>query len=103
MNNTETLEKLKRMRLHAMAQLHNQYMESQQYSSFTPDEYIALLADHQWESRQNNKIQRLLQQADFKQKATLPEINYNQSRNLDKNAFNRLAALTFIEKRKTSL
>jgi len=99
MNNTETLEKLKNMRLHAMAQLHNQYMESQQNNSFTPDEYIALLADHQWESRQNNKIQRLLLQAGFKQKATLPEINYNQSRNLDKNAFNRLAALTFIEKK----
>lgn len=99
MNNTETIEKLKKMRLQAMAQLHNQHTESHQHSRFTPDEYIALLTDHQWDARQDNKIQRLLVQAGFRQKATLPEVNHNHSRNLDKNAFNRLATLSFIDRK----
>lgn len=99
MNNIETIEKLKKMRLQAMAQLHNQHIENHQHNSFTPDEYIALLTDHQWDARQDNKIQRLLLQAGFKQKATLPEVNHTHSRNLDKNVFNRLAALTFIDRK----
>ncbi|MGQ1890194.1 hypothetical protein ACT29H_07100 [Thermophagus sp. OGC60D27] len=36
-----------------------------------PDEYLALLTDHEWEDRQNKKIQRLLKQAGFRQKASI--------------------------------
>lgn len=99
MNNNQTIEKLKQMRLGAMADLHLQHMKNNQLKGVTPDEYLALLTDQEWEHRQNTKIARLITQANFKQKATIADINYQPSRNLDKNMFMRLASLDFLGKK----
>ena len=99
MNNNQTIEKLKQMRLGAMAQLHLQHLKDNRIENTTADEYLALLTDHQWEDRQNRKIERLLKQAGFKQQATLSEVNYTQNRNLDKNMFARLGTLDFITRK----
>ena len=99
MNNNQTIEKLKQMRLGAMAELHLQHLKDNRTGKSTPDEYLALLTDHQWEDRQNKKIQRLLKQAGFKQPAVLADIDHNQNRNLDKNMFERLATLDFMPRK----
>lgn len=99
MNNNATIEKLKQMRLSAMAQLHGQHLQNNQLSECTPDEYLALLTDHEWEQRYNQKIQRLIKQAGFRQKASIGEVSYNEARNLEKNMFARLSSLDFISKR----
>ena len=98
MNNTETIQKLKQMRLGAMAQLHDQYLKSNSSQECTPDEYLALLTDYEWEHRYNRKMLRLIKQAAFRQKATMAEVRYSEVRNLDKNMFLRLGALDFITK-----
>lgn len=98
MNNNQTIEKLKQMRLGAMAQLHLQHIKDNRIENITADEYLALLIDHQWEDRQNRKIGRLLKQARFKQEANLADVNYTQQRNLDKNMFTRLGTLDFIDR-----
>jgi DNA replication protein DnaC len=99
MNNNQTIEKLKQMRLGAMAQLHHQYVNNNQLNDITADEYLALLADHEWEDRENRKIDRLFKQANFRQKASLAEVNYTSNRNLDKNMFNRLGTLDFMTRK----
>jgi DNA replication protein DnaC len=99
MNNNETIEKLKHMRLGAMAELHAQHVKSNQFNGITPDEYLALLTDQEWEDRQNKKMDRLIQQAQFRQKSTVEQINYAESRNLDKNMFHRLSTLDFMAKK----
>ena len=99
MNNNQTIEKLKQLRLHAMAQLHSQHLENNQYGQCTTDEYLALLTDHEWEDRQNKNSQRLLKQAGFRQKASIVEISYDPTRNLDKNMFTRISTLDFISKK----
>jgi DNA replication protein DnaC len=99
MNNEQTIQKLKELHLGAMANLHHQYIRDNASANLTPDEYLALLTDHQWEDRQNKKIQRLLKLAKFKQQADLASIDYAHSRNLDKNMFNRLATLDFIKRK----
>lgn len=99
MNNNQTIEKLRQMRLGAMADLHLQHMKNNQMKNVTPDEYLALLTDQEWEFRQNSKIARLIAQANFRQKATVADINYGSSRNLDKNMFMRLASLDFLSKK----
>ncbi|MDT0648161.1 IS21-like element helper ATPase IstB [Zunongwangia sp. F260] len=99
MNNNQTIEKLKQMRLGAMAQLHLQHIKDNRIENITADEYLALLIDHQWEDRQNRKIERLLKQAGFKQQANLADVNYTQNRNLDKNMFTRLGTLDFITRK----
>lgn len=99
MNNHQTIEKLKQMRISAMADLHYQHVKNNQYSDLTADEYLALLTDHEWEDRQNKKIDRLLSQASFRQKASIAEVSYSEVRNLDKNMFERLTTLDFIKKK----
>jgi len=101
MNQNPTLEKLKAMRLNAMAELYHQNLTqpTSALESMTFDEQLALLVDHQWEYRQNRKIERLLKQASFKQQATIVDINYATQRNLDRNMFERLATLDFIKRK----
>ena len=99
MNNNQTVEKLKQMRLIAMAELHLQHVKNNKFNDITPDEYMALMADHEWEDRENKKISRLLNQAGFRQKASTAEVSYTEARNLDKNMFSRLATLDFITKK----
>jgi len=96
MNNNQTIEKLMQMRMGAMANLHKQYISNNQMNGLTPDEYLSLLIDHEWEDRQNKKIDRLVQQAGFRQKASIAEIDYAATRNLERNMFNRLATLDFM-------
>lgn len=102
MNNNQTIEKLKQMRIKAMAELHMQHLTSNSMESYTPDHYLAILTDHEWESRQNQKIERLIKQASFRQNASIEEVNFEPKRNLERNMFNRLATLDFI-KRKENL
>lgn len=99
MNNNQTIEKLKTMRLGAMAQLHLQHVNDNRLGGMTCDEYLAVLTDHQWEERENKKVERLLKQASFRQNANLANIDYSPERNLDKNMFARLCTLDFISRR----
>ena len=99
MNKNQTIEKMKNMRLNAMAGMYQNHLQNNLFNDTTPDEYISLLTDHEWEDRQNRKIQRLLKQAAFRQTATVADINYTSARNLDKNMFKRLASLDFITKK----
>lgn len=99
MSKNQTIEKLKDMRLNAMASMHQHHLQNNMYNDVTPDEYLSVLTDHEWEERQNNKIQRLIKQATFRQKATIVDIDYASARNLDKNMFNRLTSLDFITKK----
>ena len=99
MNNNHTIEKLRQMHIGAMAELHYQHVKNNGAGNFTPDEYLGLLTDHEWESRQNQKTERLIKQANFRQKASIEEIRFDPARNLDPNMFNRLATLDFIRRK----
>lgn len=99
MNNNQTIEKLKQMRLGAMAQLHLQHVKNNQFNDITADEYLALLTDHEWEERQHKKISRLQNQAGFRQQASIAEVNFTELRNLDKNMFDRLSTMDFMTKK----
>jgi DNA replication protein DnaC len=99
MNKNQTIEKLKDMRLNAMANMYLHHIQNNLYSDSTPDEYLSVLIDHEWEERQNNKIQRLIKQAAFRQKASIADVDFATARNLDKNMFNRLSTLDFITKK----
>jgi DNA replication protein DnaC len=96
--NSPTIEKPKQMRPEAMADLHLQHVKNNRLNECTPDEYLAILTDHEWENRQNQKTGRLINQAGFRQKAGIGEVDFTTARNLDKNMFNRLATLEFLSR-----
>ncbi len=96
MNNTQTIEKLKEMKLLGMQQAYQACMAMR--DPFTADQLIAHLTDAEWESRQTRKIQRLIQNAHFRYQAGIEEIDFRSERELDKNLILRLADCSFIEK-----
>lgn len=98
MDNNQTVEKLKQMRLFAMADLYHQSIKNNQFNELTTDEYLSLLIDQEWEDRQQKKIARLITQANFRQKASVSDVSFIEPRNLDKNMFNRLTTMDFLQK-----
>lgn len=99
MNNNQTIEKLKKMRLNTMASFHEQCMKDNRMEQLTADEYLALLTDHEWEARFNRKMQTLIKQAQFREQASIADVNYAPTRNLDKNMFMRMGTLDFIRRK----
>jgi DNA replication protein DnaC len=98
MNQQQTIERMKSMRLMGMAHTHYTNVHDQLCQDYTIDQYIALLVDQEWEHRHNRKMSTLLKNARFRATATIDNIDYTAHRGLDKNAFERLATLGFLAK-----
>lgn len=97
MNNQNTIEKMKQMRLKGMAEAHYNNLQSANYQDHTIDQYLALLIDQEWEFRQERKINTLKIKANFKLQTSIRDIDYSHPRNLDRNLFERLVSLDFID------
>lgn len=98
MNNQNTIEKMKQMRLNAMAQTYYNSLENNLYKDYTIDQFIALLVEQEWEERYNKKINNLIKAARFRYSANIKDIDYTTNRSLDKNTFERLSNLDFINR-----
>lgn len=98
MNQQLTIEKMKSMRLLGMADTYYTNQQNNTYADYTKDQFIALLVDQEWESRHDRKVANLMRTARFRAAADVKNIDYTASRGLDKNTFERLANLDFINK-----
>lgn len=96
MNTNTTIEKMRRMRMKAMAEIYHQSLQKNLYTDYSIDDYLTLLIDTEWESRQNRQIATLIASAGFKQIAASSDIDYTTPRNLNKNNFERLLSLEFL-------
>jgi DNA replication protein DnaC len=99
MNNQNTIERMKQMRLGGMAGMHYTNTNSNINLEYTIDQYVAMLVDQEWENRQNRKIKNLIKNARFRFPATVQDIDHSANRQLDKNTFERLALLDFVRSR----
>lgn len=99
MTNNATIEKLGAMKLHGMQQAFTSSLETRSYTAMTPDEFIALLTEAEWNQRYNRKIASRIKTARFRYPASIESLDYSASRNLDKNNFIRLTDCSFIERR----
>lgn len=98
MNNQATIEKMQTMRLHGMLRAFHATMGTEVQNNFTSDEMLAYLIDAEWDERYNRKLGRLLKNAKFRYQASFEQIDFNESRNLDKNKILRLSDCTWINK-----
>lgn len=94
----ETLNKMKAMRLSGMAEAYEQQMNNQDYQAMSFEERLTLLIDHEYAKRQNNKLNRLINQATFSNpEAYIENIHYHADRHLDRDLIQRLATGTYLE------
>ncbi len=99
MNRQMTIEKMKDMRLHGMSEIYHRSMKEHLFSDYSTDEFIQLLIDTEWETRQNNKTKNLIKAAHFRMSVSSMDVDYTSKRNLDKNRFERLLSLLFLEQK----
>lgn len=93
-----TLDKMREMKLHGMANAFHATMEKGFAHNFTSDELIAHLIDSEWEEKYNRQLARLLKTANFRYQTSFEQIDFNHKRNLDKNIFLRLSNCDWIKK-----
>jgi len=101
--NNQTLEKMKRMKLHGMARAFRTSIESGKGENLSPDEFASLLIESEWDERNDRRLQRSVTTARFRYKASVEQLSFDTERNLDKNQVMRLADCEFIKKKENVL
>ena len=81
-----------------MHQAFKSCIESDSAGSFTNDEMVHHLVQSEWDDRQHRALQRGLKNANFRYSASVEQLDYSESRGLDKNQVQRLASCDFIKK-----
>jgi DNA replication protein DnaC len=92
----QTAEKLKTMRLGAMAELLLNQESQTAAAQLSFEERLGLLVDYEWTSRQNKKLKLLLKNARLKIDACLEDIDYQHPRKLDKKLMVHLGSLQWL-------
>ena len=101
MLNENTVTKLQEMRLGAMAQAFKAQMSDPNMADLSFEDRFGLLVDHEWTTRKNNHLNRLIKTATFAEpNACVEDIEYHADRNLDKAQIARLASCDYITERR---
>jgi DNA replication protein DnaC len=99
MLNSETVEKLRSMKLSTMAKYFDKQLSDANISSLTFEERFGMLVDAEWTTRRNNLLKRLIKAANYSDPGAAPEdIEYAPDRNLDKALIERLSSCDYILK-----
>lgn len=96
--NQTTLTKMKNLGLYGMYGAFKTAIETGKTDHYTLDQFIAQLIETEWDDRQNRKIERNIKNAQFRYKASLEKIVFNEDRNLDRTRLLRLSQGDYINK-----
>jgi len=98
MLNDNTINKLHDMKLSVMAQAFREQTKDNSFTAMSFEERFGLLVDAEWTTRKNNKLDRLIKNADYAfNDACIENIEYHSDRNLDKTQIARLSACNYIQ------
>lgn len=98
MNTTETMTKMKDLRLHGMYRMFEELRTNRMADSLSHEELIGHLVDAEWDDRFNRKIFRLTALAGFRYRAAIEDLDYSKGRNIEKNTIIALSRCDWIEK-----
>lgn len=88
------------MRMTAMAETYMDQLRNPQYQDLSFEDRFSLLVDREWSRRQNNKLDRLMKNAGFRDtQASIEGIEYHADRKLDKAQILRLATGNYIKEK----
>jgi len=98
MNNQATLNRLRELKLTDMFQAFEALLRLPVHQQPAADELLAQLTDAEYEYRQHRRTQMAIRAARFRYQASLEELHYGSSRNLDKTIIMRLADCRLIDR-----
>lgn len=94
--NQTTLFKMKQMKLFGMHGAFITAIETGKTDSYTQDEFVAMLTEAEYDDRITRRINRAIKNARFRYKASVENLAYDSTRNIEKNKLLRYAACDFI-------
>lgn len=95
-----TVNKLQEMRLSSMARAFKEQLADSNMASLSFEDRFGLLVDHEWSTRKNNHLRKLVKQARFSAPGACVEgIEYFAERNLDAAQIASLGTCSFITER----
>jgi DNA replication protein DnaC len=98
MFNEPTLEKLRNLRLGALADSWLEQQGNADWQALGFDERLAMLVDAEWLDRQNKKLARNLREAKLRLgQAAVEDIDYPTQRKLEKTVIRQLATCAWVE------
>ena len=97
MNYTQTLEQMRSLRLHGMAEALQNLIDAKQTTTLTAEQLIVMLIQHEHDERQGRKIDRLTKAAKFRYNAALDQIRPDVNRNLDATLLAQLTTCSWID------
>lgn len=80
----QTLEKMRAMRLDAMARDFERQVSSPEHAELAFEERVGMLVDMEWTDREQRKVSRRLQTAKLRYPASIEDIDYKARRGLDR-------------------
>jgi len=97
MTNQSTIDKLIEMRLTAMADAFRIQLNDPKMKEVPFEDRFGILTDIEYSSRKNNRLRRLIRNAEFDQPdASIMDIDYTSGRRLNKDLIKRLATCEYI-------
>jgi DNA replication protein DnaC len=97
MLNEPTVEKLKLLRLHAMAEAWAAQQAQPNIASLSFDERFGMLVDAEWLARENARLRRALKDAKLRMStACVEDIEYSAKRELDKALIRQLSSCRWV-------
>jgi DNA replication protein DnaC len=97
MTNEETIGKLTAMRLTAMANAFREQLKTPSSANLSFEERLGLLTDIEWTSRKNNRLKKIIQEAQLDQpQAHIAGIDYTAQRQLEPGQIARLATCNYV-------
>ena len=96
MNDIQTIEILKSLRLHAMADVYEASRRLAPHNTPSTDELLAHMAEAEQSARRARSTERLLKRATLRIPASLDELSFSPERNLDRDLVSRLATMEWV-------
>jgi DNA replication protein DnaC len=98
-----TIEGLRTLRMHAMAQGVADQRERLDYVELSFEERLGMLVDRELLARDNRRLERLLKTAKLKIPAAVEELDYSRPRGLDRHVIRQLAESHWVRERQVVL
>lgn len=96
MNYTQTLEQMRSLRLHGMAEALDSLIAAKKASTLTGEQLLAVLVQQEHDERHGRKIDRLKKAAKFRYNAALDQIRADATRNLDAGVLAELTTCSWV-------
>lgn len=103
MHTYPTLERLRTIRLHGMADAYAEQLDLPDAQSMTFDERLGLLVDRESNERESRRLSNRLRRARLRQSASIEDIDYATARGLDKSVIRALARCQYIREHQNVL